>query len=220
MTARRLVRLGRDLDAVGAAELLPDGVEQPRLQQQRHRPQRQQVPLVVLNGPEKTIATWLFGAMPFSNGLFDHAGRRGDAEVAPGLLRAGRRQAGDVGLDERLDRVGREAADEDEREVAGVGEARLVERQRLRQVPLVHRRRRLGLAPRAVAAERRVDRLVEHDVGAGELVGEQPARLRRHRGERGRVGARLREPQVDQLEHRLEILRRAAAAHALARSRR
>ena len=36
-------------------------------------------------------------------------------------------------------RLGREAADEDEREVARVREARLVERQRLREVPLVHR---------------------------------------------------------------------------------
>ena len=40
-------------------------------------------------------------------------------------------------------------------------------------------------------------------------------RLRLHRGERGRIGARLRESQVQELEHRLEILRRAPAAHAL-----
>ena len=85
------------------------------------------------NGPEKTIATSLFGAMPFSIGLLDDAGRRRDAEVAPGLVRVRRRQAGDVGFDQRLDRLGREAADEDEREVARVGEARLVERQRLRR---------------------------------------------------------------------------------------
>ena len=58
-------------------------------------------------------------------------------------------------------------------------------------------------------------RLVEHDVRARHLVRQQRLRLRRHRGERGRIGARLREPQVQQLEHRLEILRRAAAAHAL-----
>ena len=80
--------------------------------------------------------------------LLDDARRRRDAEVAPGLVRARRRQAGDVGFDERLDGLRREAADEDEREVARVGEARLVERQRLLEIPLVHRGGRLGLPPR------------------------------------------------------------------------
>ena len=45
---RLLVGIRRRLDAVGAAELLPDRVEQPRLQHHGHRPQRQDVRIVVL----------------------------------------------------------------------------------------------------------------------------------------------------------------------------
>ena len=125
---------------------------------------------------------------------------------------ARRRQAGDVGLDERLDHVRREAADEDEREVARVGEARLVERHRLREVPLIDGRRRLRLTPPMIAAERGRQRPTEHDIRAGHLIREQPLSLRDDRGKRRRIRARLREPQIQQLEHRLEILRRASSS--------
>ena len=210
-----LLRGRRGGDAVGAAELLPDRVEQPRLQHERHRPERQPVRIVVLERPGEDDRHLALRRDALLHRPFDDPGRRRDAEVPPGLVRVGRRQAREVGLDERLDGLRREAADEDEREVARVGEARLVERQRLREIPLVHGCRRLRLPPRAVLAEDGVDGLVEHDVRARHLVREQPLGLRRHRGERGRVGARLREPQVQELEHRLEILRRAAALHAL-----
>src|SRR5262245_66395665 len=90
--------------------------------------------------------------------LFDHllddAGRRRDAEVAPGVVRVPRRKAGDVGFDQRTDRIGREAADEDEREVAGVREARLVECQRFPEIPLIDGCRRLGPQSWTITAER------------------------------------------------------------------
>src|SRR4029434_10699551 len=96
--------------------------------------------------------------------LLDDAGRRRDAEVAPGLVRVRRRKAGEVGFDQRTDRIGCEAADEDEREVAGVREARLVERQRFLEIPLIDGCRRLGPQSRTVTAKRGEDRLVEHDL--------------------------------------------------------
>ncbi len=160
-------------DAVGAAELLAQRLAQPRLQDERHRPQRQPVRFVVLERSGEDDRHLALRRDALLDGLFDDARRRRDAEVPPGFVRVRRRQAGDVGLDERLDRLEREAADEDEREVARVGEPRLVERQRLLEVPLVDRRRRFGLAPRVVLAERGVDRLVEDDLRARRLVREQ-----------------------------------------------
>src|SRR5262245_284356 len=109
--------------------------------------------------------------------LFDHllddAGRRRDAEVAPGLVPVRRRKAREVGFDQRTDRIGRETADEDEREVAGVREARLIERQRFLEIPLIDGCRRLGPQSRTVTTNRGEDRLVEQDLRARHLVREQ-----------------------------------------------
>src|SRR6185295_19666593 len=98
------------------------------------------------------------------DGLLDDAGGRNDTEVTPCFACVGGREAGDVRLDERLDALRRKTADEDEGEVARVRESRLVERQRRRKIPPVHRRGRLGLPPEAVPAECGVDGLLEHEV--------------------------------------------------------
>ena len=174
-----LPRVRRRGNTVGPAELLPDRLEQPRLQQESHRPKGQNVRIVVLERPGQHDCDLALRREAFLYRLFDDACRPGDAEVAPGLVRARGRQAGDVRLDERLDGLRREAADEDEREVARVGESRLVERQRRREIPLVHRCGCLRLPPEIVSAERGVDRLIEYDVGARHLVREQGPRLRR-----------------------------------------
>ena len=84
-----------------------------------------------------------------------------------------RRKAGEVGFDQRPDHAGREAADEDERKVAGVREARLVERQRFREIPLIDGCRRLWQPSRTVTAKRGGDRLPEHDFRARQLVREE-----------------------------------------------
>src|SRR5262249_45495053 len=106
------VRIGRD--AVGTAELLTDRIEQPRLQDPRTRPQRQFMPPVVFQWPGKHERYFAFRRYALFDRLLDDAGRQRDAEVAPGLVRMGRRQAGEVGFDHRTDRIGGEAADEDE----------------------------------------------------------------------------------------------------------
>src|SRR4030095_6062746 len=67
-------------------------------------------------------------------------------------------ERGGVGVDQRLDRLEVEAAHEHEGKVAGVGETGLVESQRGLQIPLVDAGRRLGLSPRVVPPECRVDR--------------------------------------------------------------
>ena len=113
------------------------------------------------NGPLNTIDTSLFGAMPFRTVVWTTPAG-GLTPRSRHVSRAvGGRQAREVGFDQRAHRLEREAADEDEREVAGVGEARLVERERLVEIPFRHRFRRLGLPPWMVAAQRRVERLVE-----------------------------------------------------------
>ena len=154
--------------------------------------------------------------MPFSMVLSTMPDGGAMPQIPPCLVRARRRQAGDVGLDQRLEGLRREAADEDEGEVAGVREARLVEGECSREIPLVHGRDGFGLPPRAVLADRRFDRLVEDGIRARQAVGQQRLGSRRHRREHRRIGARLREAQVEELEHGFEILRRAAARHAFA----
>src|SRR5262249_40140446 len=129
------VRIGRD--AVGTAELLTDRVEQPRFQDSRHCPQRKRMWIVVFEWSGKHERYFAFWCDALFYSLLDDAGRRRDAKVAPGLVRLCRRQAGKVGFDQRTDLIGREAADEDEREIAGVRETRLVERQRFREIPLI-----------------------------------------------------------------------------------
>ena len=89
------------------------------------------------NGPVKHDRDLALRLDPLLDRLLDDAGRRSHADVLPRLLPADRRQGAEIALDQRLHRRQVEAADEDEREVAGVGEPVLVERQRLVEVPLV-----------------------------------------------------------------------------------
>src|SRR5690606_7271124 len=59
-----------------------------------------------------------------------------------------------------------------------------------------------------------VDGLAEDVLGTGALVGERRPRLLLHHAEHLLVSPRLREPQVNELEQRFEILRRGKAAEA------
>ncbi len=211
-----LLRQRFDLDAVGATELLPDRVEQPPLQHHGHGPQREQVRVVVGERPRKHDRHLTLRRDALLDGLLHDAGRRRDAEIAPRFTSLGRRQARDVGLDKWLHHVRREAADEDEGEVAGVGEPRLVERQRFRQVPLINGRGCFRLTPPVIAAERGIQCLAEHDIRTGHLIREQALALLDQCGKRRRIPAGRGESQIQQLEHRLQILRRASTGESFA----
>src|SRR5215813_14484240 len=113
-------------------------------------------------------------------------------------------QTGDVGFYKWLEHLRSKAAHEDKREAARVREAGFVERHRLREVPLANGSQRLWLPAQTVPVEGSVQRLIEHDVRARHLIREEPLRLRDHGSERVRVRARLRESQVQELEHRFE----------------
>ena len=135
----------------------------------------------------------------------DDARGRPDADVAPRFLALECGQAAEVALDERLDRRQIEAADEDEREVAGVGEAVLVERHRFLEAHLRDGVR--GQRPRAqvILADRGGEGVLERRFGQRLPVGQRRGQLRGRRAERFGVGARLRERQIDQLEHRFDV---------------
>ena len=136
-------------DAVGAPELLPDVSSSRDCSTSVIARSASLCASSYSNGPEKTIADLALGGDALLDCLFDDSRRRCDAEVTPGLVCVRRRQARDVGLDQRLDGVRRETADEDEGEIARVGKTGLVEGQRLCEVPLVNGggglRRRRGL---------------------------------------------------------------------------
>ena len=120
-------------------------------------------------------------------------------------------QRAEIPLDERLHRRQIEAADEDEREVARIGEAILVERERLVEIHLIDHLRRHHARARVVLGQRRLQRLAEREFRRHRLLLEPGLQLRRHHAEHRGIGPRLRERQVDQLEHRFQILARAAA---------
>ena len=117
-----------------------------------------------------TMLTWLLGSIPFDLLLDDSAPAAG-SDVLPDFLSVDRRQAAQIPLDERLHRRQIEAADKNEREVAGVGKAVLVERHRLVEV---HRStgRESRLRADVALSQRRLQRLLEHRVGLRLSVGQ------------------------------------------------
>ena len=133
----------------------------------------------------------------------------------PASLPMKRGQAAQVLLDERLDRREIEAADENEREIARVREAVLVERQRLVQVHLRDLIRRHRPRAQVILRDGRVQRVFECGVGQRLAVRQRGGQLARRRAKRFRIGARLRERQVDQLKHRFEIAPQRPAAQPL-----
>ena len=127
------------------------------------------------------------------------------------LVPAQRRQAAQVLLDQRPHGREVEAADEDEEEVARIRKAVLVERQRPGEVHPIDAGRRQRLRAQMVLAQGGVERLVEQLVRLRLPIGQRHLQLLGQHLERDRIGARRGEGEVDQLEHRLEILARGAA---------
>ena len=111
--------------------------------------------------------------------------------------------------------VGRsKLADEDERKVTRVGEPLLVEGERLLEIDLIDERRREWTCTRVVLTERRAERGVERDLRENLLVGEYLLQSACQQAESRRVGTRLREGEMNQLEHRLQVFSRGAAVKA------
>ncbi len=152
------------------------------------------------------------GLDPLADDPLDDAARRGDPVVLPGLPPLEGRQRGEVPLNQRFDCLQVEAPGEDEREVARVREAVLVEGERPIEVHLVDHCRRHRARPDVVLRHGGVEGLLEHEFWAGLLMGQHHLRLCRDRGDRGGVCARLSERQVDELEHRFQVLGRRAPA--------
>jgi len=90
----------------------------------------------VLERPGEHDADLALGRVPLRDFLLHHARRRTDSNVSACFLPVEGRQAGKIPLDERFDRREVEAADKDEREVAGIAETLLVEAQRLIEIHL------------------------------------------------------------------------------------
>ena len=91
------------------------------------------------------MLTWLRGAMPLFTCLWTTPAGKAHADVLRGLDPAEGRKARQVALHERLHGCEIEAPHEDEGEVAGIGEAVLVERERLVEVHPCEAFRREGL---------------------------------------------------------------------------
>jgi hypothetical protein len=99
-----------------------------------------------------------------------HALRLVHADVAPLLLAVLGGQAGQIRLDERLELVLVDVAHEDEGEVAGVGEALLVDGERLVEVDLVDELGRHRLAAQVVLRHQHLHVLEEDLLGAETAV--------------------------------------------------
>ena len=140
-----------------------------------------------------------------------------DARVLLLLLAAVRGEAAEVLLDERLERREIDGTHDHEREVRGIAEPVLVERERAIRVDLLDLRRRRRLAPH-VPLEQHVGRLqLELGLGIAQLILERLRVVSPPHADRVRVLARRRHAQVDELQHRLEVLRGPAAVDALGR---
>src|SRR5688572_20890566 len=99
--------------------------------------------------------------------LVHNAGREPDAGVAPAFLPVHRGQAAEVSGHDRADGVGFERADEDERKVAGRGEAISIDGERAPDVDRVDLSDVERLAARVVLRERPRDRVAEMGLWAG-----------------------------------------------------
>ena len=115
------------------------------------------------------------------------------------------RKAGQVALHERFHRRQIEAADEHEGEVARIGKALLVERERSVEVHLVHVGGLHWPRSKMILRQRRAERIFECRVGQRVLVRQRHLQLFLEDAERHGVGARRREREIDELEHRFEV---------------
>src|SRR5436190_240699 len=113
--------------AVRSAKLLAQRAVQVAAERLAHRPDQHSMHLVVLKRSCERDADLALGLDALSHLLLDDAGRRMWADIPHGLLSVERRQARQIALHERPHRRDVEAADEDEREAARIGEAVLVE---------------------------------------------------------------------------------------------
>ena len=150
----------------------------------------------------------------------DDALRRRHPPVLPGLLAIEGRQGGQVAVDEGLDRRQVQVADEDEGEVARVGEPVAEEGQRFLEVHLGDLLDRHGPEAGLVPLHGRAQGVREDGFRALGPVLEVGLELALEDVEDDRVGPRRGEGQVDELEEGLRVLGRGAARKALPRARR
>jgi len=185
------------------------------LQQHGQRPDRHPLIARVLERPGVDDGRAALRLESLPHRLLDDALGLLHPRVLPLLDALDRGQRSEIARDQGLHRLEGEAPHEDEGEVARVGEAVVVEGQRLLHVHLVDRFGRHLPGARVVARQRRLQRLREGERGAGLLVCEDRLPLGLVRRESLLVGSGRCERQVNQLEHRLEVLGRGAAAQPL-----
>ncbi len=149
--------------------------------------------------------------------LFPHDRRR---ELQPhvaevGRARPARRQRAKIGRKKRRHLVHLECADEEEREIGGVGETLLVELHHLARVEARHvvelQRVRRVVIHRVDAAHA----FREHRAGALRLIGQVCLEPLLEQRERCRILVWRGELEIGQLQRGLEVLRRARSADAL-----
>src|SRR4029077_598663 len=115
------------------------------------------------------------------------------------------RQRSQITLDEWFDRRQVKAADKDKREVARICKPVLIDGQRFVEVPLIDHLGGLRLSSEMILVSGRGDRIEKRSLRASVLVGEKGLRLGGLERESVCVGPGLSEPEIDELEHRLQI---------------
>src|SRR5581483_3024981 len=115
--------------AVHSAELLPEPVPEPLLEDVGEREQRGAFTYGRVGAPEEDERDRALRLLPLAHHARYHAIGRPDPRVVPLMLLPGRREARQIALHERLDRVGLERTDDHERESGDVAEALSHERQ-------------------------------------------------------------------------------------------
>src|ERR1051325_2750835 len=215
LLVRRAADGAADPDAVDAALVLAQHLAQPDL---HDLAEDVQVAIAVarpgLVAVEQDLDPRL-GLLAEHPGLLDHAADLANPEVLLLLVAPLRRQARQVGLDQRPEprRVAR--TDDDEGEVGRVAEAILVEREGLGGVELVDVGRADRLAPRVAVPQHRLRLDRELDLRVAQPVDQLlPGVLAPHR-DRAVVLARRRHAQIDELEHGLEVADRRAGLETM-----
>src|SRR5262249_24314286 len=161
LRSRESAHAGLYGNAVGSDQFLADRIEQPPLQDLRHAVHRNAVNGLVLEWTGIHNRCLALRLDTLLNGLLDHSGRRPGADILPRFLAIRGWQAAQVSFDERFERCGIEAADEDKCEIARICETVLVKRERLIEIPFVDIGGRRNPPAQMVLSENRCERFRE-----------------------------------------------------------